>query len=807
MRAPNGWDNATGDSHVSTHVGRLSTYSFSVSTFRRAVYLFNMKPFAFTQKLSWVIILLVLPLMGYSQYIRNAANSNYGALQSVAYNPANLVDSRYRFAMTPISVYADANNNYVNIRTPYSQIAALRNNLPDYLIDSNGYPLFENSYVEERLNGNDKQAYVRADVMGPSFLFGLNDKSGIAFTTRTRMAVSMNNLNEDLLKLFMEDYDTNYPGYSPNRHQLQYLNDRNTQVKFGTGAMAWQEFGLSYGAVLYVKKKHFVKGGATLKYLIGLGAAYWRIDELDYELLGVDSIRLRSATMNLAYTSDAYFTDPDRRLYDYLGKNKLGRGMGIDLGVVYEFRPDFNSFTYRMDRRKHEDRTVNKYKLKLGAAIVDFGSINFDNAPYTRNIDILSDGDSADFTQHTRVANFGTIEESDTLVLEHFPSSMVDSSFSAALPASFNLNADYHINDNWYVNAAYVQSLRPNKVRGTRKQNILSVGGRYETRRFEAAANLVLGRFYNPVLLSTYLRYGPLYIGSDNLGGIFTPESTNGVNIFAGVQLPILYNLIPDEDGDGVSDERDSCLGVFGCDRAKGCPDIDDDRVPDYKDKCPDIPGDRRAKGCPDPDEDGIGGANDKCPDLPGDKETNGCPDTDGDGVYDDVDACKDEAGLPEYNGCLEPPEFEEEPEEEPKVEPEEDKIEIPEDKEKTPVTTDPTPPKPVETKEDPKPAPAPGKILTPEDVVDLMNFEEFDYYLILGAYKNKPLADELVKRLNREAGILTYVYYDEVSQMNYVTFGRVDNRSKANENLRLLKRPAVDRIINGHVWWKKQPK
>ena len=306
-----------------------------------------MKPSAFAQKLPWVIILLVLPLMGYSQYIRNAANSNYGALQSVAYNPANLVDSRYRFAMTPISVYADANNNYVNIRTPYSQVAALRNNLPDYLIDSNGYPLFENSYVEERLIGNDKQAYVSADVMGPSFLFGLNDKSGIAFTTRTRMAVSMNNLNEDLLKLFMEDYDTNYPGYSPNRHQLQYLNDRNTQVKFGAGPMAWQ----------------------------------------------------------------------------------------------------------------------------------------------------------------------------------------------------------------------------------------------------------------------------------------------------------------------------------------------------------------------------------------------------------------------------------------------------------------------------DPKPAPAPGNILTPEDVLDLMNFGEFDYYLILGAYKNKPLADELVKRLNREAGILTYVYYDEVSQMNYVTFGRVDNRSKANENLRLLKRPAVDRIIIGHVWWKKQPK
>ena len=229
------------------------------------------------------------------------------------------------------------------------------------------------------------------------------------------------------------------------------------------------------------------------------------------------------------------------------------------------------------------------------------------------------------------------------------------------LPTSLNLNVDVHVRDNWYGSASYIQTLQGNKVRGVRKQNIFSVGARYETRRFESGAHVVVGHFYNPVLLGAFLRYGPVYVGSDNLGSIFTGKSTNGFNLFAGIQLPILHNLIPDEDGDGVSDEKDKCLGVFGSDRAYGCPDEDDDRVPDDQDQCPDQPGTKKTKGCPDPDEDGVVGLNDKCPDVPGESEHEGCPDTDEDGVPDHLDACKTEKGPAEYNGCPDPPKEEEE--------------------------------------------------------------------------------------------------------------------------------------------------
>ncbi|MFT5512411.1 MAG: hypothetical protein ACI8SE_000809, partial [Bacteroidia bacterium] len=481
-----------------------------------------------------VLFILMTNATAFGQYVRNFANSNYGALQSISYNPANLADGRCRFALTPLTVFADVNNNFINVRTPYKYSEVLNNNVSTNLLDENDIPVWDNSFMEDKLNANNKQAYVSAEVMGPSFLLGRKDKSGFAFTTKTRFFANVDGLDEDLLKVFLVDFDSVAPDYSVKSHQLRLMNQPGVETNLGFGALAYQEFAFSYAAVLQDKKANFFKGGATIKYVIGLGAGFGSVNDFNYELVGIDSLRIKSANISAAYTSDRYFTT-DRRLNDYLGKNKLGKGMGIDLGVVYEYRPDYKSYTYRMDRRNHEDRTKNKYKFKIGAAISDFGSIKFDNRPFTQSINIISDGDTTDWADFEEVTKFNGTNDIDSFALRLFPSSTIDSSFSAKLPASFNINFDYALENNWYLNAAYVQSLRGNKVRGVRKQNVFSVGARYETRRFEFASNFVIGQFYNPILLGAFVRYGPVYVGSDNLGGIFGGKSTNSYNVYAGV--------------------------------------------------------------------------------------------------------------------------------------------------------------------------------------------------------------------------------------------------------------------------------
>lgn len=163
----------------------------------------------------------------------------------------------------------------------------------------------------------------------------------------------------------------------------------------------------------------------------------------------------------------------------------------------------------------------------------------------------------------------------------------------------------------------------------------------------------------------------------------------NAVGIRLGVKIPC--PRLRDDDGDGVLDKFDKCLGtpanvaVDSC----GCPlDTDKDSVPDYLDQCPNTPmgvkvdsvgcpidsdGDGiadiydlcpntpdsievDAHGCPvDSDGDGVADYLDKCPDTPDEAQvdTSGCPvDTDGDGIPDYLDKCPTVKGSDKNNGC-----------------------------------------------------------------------------------------------------------------------------------------------------------
>ncbi len=123
----------------------------------------------------------------------------------------------------------------------------------------------------------------------------------------------------------------------------------------------------------------------------------------------------------------------------------------------------------------------------------------------------------------------------------------------------------------------------------------------------------------------------------------------NAIGIRLGVKIPC--PRLKDNDGDGVLDKFDKCLGtpagvpVDSC----GCPfDTDKDSVPDYLDKCPNTPKGIAVDsvGCPlDSDGDGVPDYLDKCPDTPDTLKVdeNGCPmDSDGDGVADYLDKCPD---------------------------------------------------------------------------------------------------------------------------------------------------------------------
>lgn len=123
----------------------------------------------------------------------------------------------------------------------------------------------------------------------------------------------------------------------------------------------------------------------------------------------------------------------------------------------------------------------------------------------------------------------------------------------------------------------------------------------------------------------------------------------NNIQLGAG----FIYQLgktVNDRDGDGITDEEDSCPDQPGKAETKGCPDADNDGVADNVDLCPNEAGDKAFSGCPDSDGDGIADRDDACPQQAGTKDAKGCPDADGDGVADSLDECPTDAGT--INGC-----------------------------------------------------------------------------------------------------------------------------------------------------------
>ena len=128
-----------------------------------------------------------------------------------------------------------------------------------------------------------------------------------------------------------------------------------------------------------------------------------------------------------------------------------------------------------------------------------------------------------------------------------------------------------------------------------------------------------------------------------------------------------------DEDGDGILDADDKCVGtaedVDGYQDEDGCPDPDNDNdsILDGADKCPieaeDFDGFEDEDGCADLDNDGDGlpDTQDECPMKPGGEASKGCPtmDEDGDGILDAEDVCpkiaEDMDGFEDKDGCPEP--------------------------------------------------------------------------------------------------------------------------------------------------------
>jgi outer membrane protein OmpA-like peptidoglycan-associated protein len=299
-------------------------------------------------------------------------------------------------------------------------------------------------------------------------------------------------------------------------------------------------------------------------------------------------------------------------------------------------------------------RDKNKYKIRIGASILDLGSITFKKGNGT--YDFLAD--TANWKVKGTQVGSNPILGVDSIVSRVFPNhSDKKNTFTFALPTAFSVQIDYNIYKDFYLNFTSYTSPRWLDIESKVHQvSYYSLTPRWDSKWFGVFVPLAING-YGQAIMGLALRAGPLVIGSSQILSGLLSDNMYGMDIHAAVKIPIFAHKPPrDRDHDGVSDKYDKCPNKKGTWEHHGCPDTDGDGVYDDVDKCPTIPGPVENNGCPwpDRDKDGVADRLDSCPDVAGPKENHGCPwgDADKDGVTDNLDSCKFIPGPAANHGC-----------------------------------------------------------------------------------------------------------------------------------------------------------
>jgi outer membrane protein OmpA-like peptidoglycan-associated protein len=545
---------------------------------------------------------------------------NYAGVQGVLFNPASIVDSRFKTDINLFSTSSSLNNDFYGL-----SLFDLAKDSYDVEIDGKRTP--------SKNNG----AIVYSDVMGPSFMFNIAPKHSIAIFTRARAVVNATDVNGLL--------------YDQLKDGLDDASDFNINV--GSPNMVghtWGEVGASYAAVLWQNKQHFLKGGLTAKYLVGGVNSYAKGDNVTSAFNQTNdpltSTLTTTGTLTIGSSQD-FITGDEDYVFD-----TNSTGFGADFGFIYEWRPDYAN--YDLNNAKPVDnnfKDLNKYKLRFGLSITDIGSIKYNNSKIdTYNINgTVSQQDIDDID-----------ELGDFLEDQYGTPTTVYKNVKANLPTVLHMDADWNMYKKFYLNLNGNLNLVDKSALGkTSSANTVILTPRYETRWFTFSLPINYME-YSGMQVGTGLRFGPMFIGSSSVITNLLSKESKAADVYFGFKIPVYQKKFKDTDEDGVLDKEDGCPKVAGPAENNGCPwpDTDGDTVVDKDDKCPSVAGPVENKGCPwgDTDKDTVLDNVDACPSVAGPVENKGCPwpDTDGDGVLDKDDKCPNEKGLVSNGGCPE---------------------------------------------------------------------------------------------------------------------------------------------------------
>lgn len=564
-----------------------------------------------------ILLLFITSFASKAQSYMGYFHDNYAGVQSVLFNPASIADSRFKTDVNLFSISGSVQNDLYGVRL--------------FDVYKDGYDFNSQSKTTSSSSNNGLANF---DIMGPSFMFNIAPKHTLAVFTRARSVSNVRNINGYLVD------------------QVKDGLDQSGNFNFNAGDVngasnTWAELGVSYATVLYQKDQHFLKGGLTAKYLQGGVNGY--VHANDVSVVYVENVAnpkagVLASTGEITIGASQDFETNSK--YDFDANSK---GFGFDLGLVYEWRPDYDK--YDLSKAKPADnnfRDLNKYKVRFGLSVTDIGSIDYRNAKQdTYNV--------------TGVVTQQMIDDVGNLydfLNDNYTRKSSSKGRKTNLPTAIHADVDWNMYKKFYLNLnGDINMVNSDKVNAVAIANRVSLTPRYESRWFSFYVPMTWME-YSGMQVGSGIRVGAFFIGSGSVLTNLVSKESKAADFHLGMKIPVYQKKFKDTDEDGVLDKNDACRKVAGPAENNGCPwpDADSDGVFDKDDACPNVAGPIENKGCPweDTDGDTLLDNVDACPTVAGPVENKGCPwpDTDGDGVLDKDDACPTVAGLAENKGC-----------------------------------------------------------------------------------------------------------------------------------------------------------
>ncbi|MCH6235049.1 hypothetical protein [Cognataquiflexum rubidum] len=433
-----------------------------------------------------LFLLLSLPFLGHSQsYIGNTLDNNSG-VHSLLLNPANVVGSKTKFEFNIISASAFVGNDYLGV-----DFRDLKNIGDGFSFDSDvaKTPTDRNNFF-----GN-------ADVLGPSVMFRLNEKSSLGINTRVRTFFNIHNISGLFYESISEGFDSQ--------------SDFQTEMEDLSGTVhAWGEIGLTYGRIILDDETSRLKIGTTLKYLGGAGGLFTSSPQLSAAFNSQAGILTTGGTLDYGYTSD--FDTENIEFTDFTG------GFGADFGLVYELRAKSGVTSDSL-------YTLKPYKFRFGISVLDIGAINYqDITEFNYNMN-----------GSVSVSEFDEKDIEDVLN-DNFQGTEVIGNRSLGLPSSLQGFIDYSVSKKFFLSMHGAFSLRDaSTFKANNIINTISVTPRFESKWLSIYSPFSLRQYQSGIMWGVGFRSGPFMIGSGSVLSNLLSSSSKSTDVFIGFKVPI----------------------------------------------------------------------------------------------------------------------------------------------------------------------------------------------------------------------------------------------------------------------------